>query len=296
MRKFASEKLVVIIMLTFLLSALGDTSFCQSSEKINESDSMGGNSYVGQSSSALLIKPESSNWYAGDMHIHRSCGGDPIPDITLQDKMKENDLAVISVLADMGNGEVRDAQEDLPKVNGRDAPESGKGRIIHWDAEWHWDATYSNFEHQALGGHLVLLGLKEAHQIWDESPYKIAEWAKRQNAVCGFAHMWYLDDTIQSDLDCCIPIDYPVEVALGTVDFISDDVRGSDSAINAYYRLLNCGFRPGFAAGTDFPCNNNEPFGTLLTYVRIEDDSLTYRNWIDGITRGKTVVSRKRTQ
>jgi len=238
------------------------------------------------------MKPEPAGWYAGDMHVHRSCGGDPIPDSTLLRKMEENDLAVISVLADMGNGEVKDAAVDLPKVNGQDAPESRPGRIIHWDAEWHWDATYGNFEHQALGGHLVLLGLRESHQIWDESPYKVAEWAKEQNAVCGFAHMWYLDDTIQKELNCCIPIDYPVETALGAVDFLSDDVRGSDSAVHAYYKVLNCGFRPGFAAGTDYPCNDSEPFGTLLTYVRIKDQPLTYRKWIEGIAAGRSVVSR----
>jgi O-glycosyl hydrolase len=251
-----------------------------------------GKASASKSGSETRMKPEPSYWYAGDIHVHRSCGGDPIPYSALLRKMEENDLAIISVLADMGNAEVKDSKEDLPKVNGKDAPESEAGRIIHWDAEWHWDATYSNFEHQALGGHLVLLGLKEAHQIWDESPYKILTWAKKQNAISGFAHMQYLDDTIQSKLNCCIPIDYPVETALGTIDFLSEDVRGNDSAIHAYYKLLNCGFRPGFAAGTDYPCNNNEPFGTLLTYVQIKDKPLTYRKWIEGIAKGKTVVSR----
>ena len=65
----------------------------------------------------------------------------------------------------------------------------------------------------------------------------------------------------------------------------------SEAVINAYYKLLNCGFRPGLAAGTDYPCNNNEPLGTLLTYVKVKD-KLTYRKWIEGIRDGKTVVSR----
>jgi hypothetical protein len=54
---------------------------------------------------------------------------------------------------------------------------------------------------------------------------------------------------------------------------------------------LNCGFRPGLAAGTDYPCNDNEPLGTLLTYVNVKD-KLTYRQWIEGIKSGRTVVSR----
>jgi hypothetical protein len=59
-----------------------------------------------------------------------------------------------------------------------------------------------------------------------------------------------------------------------------------------YYRLLNSGFRLGFTAATDFPCNGMQPLGTLLTYVRIPDGKLTYDKWIEGIAEGRTVVSR----
>ena len=45
-------------------------------------------------------------------------------------------------------------------------------------------------------------------------------------------------------------------------------------------------------AGTDYPCNNSNPFGTLLTYVKVKDKLLTYRKWIEGIKKGNTVISR----
>ena len=239
------------------------------------------------------LKPEPSDWYAGDIHIHRNCGEvtSIMSETELTAMMEPNDLAVISVLADMGNGEVKDSRSDLPKVNGKDAAYSEPGRIVHWDAEWHFDPAGVTFENKALGGHIVLLGLKEAHQIWDESPYKILEWGKSQDAIMGFCHMQYLNDTIQNDLTCCIPVDYPVEAALGTIDFLSEDVWLNDAAINAYYRLLNCGFRLGWAAGTDFPCNDSRPFGSLLTYVQVKDQPLTYRKWIEGIKNGRTVVT-----
>jgi hypothetical protein len=104
--------------------------------------------------------------------------------------------------------------------------------------------------------------------------------------------MQYLKNDIPRDLDCCAPLEYPVEIALGTIDFLMEDVNGAESALTAYYRLLNCGFRPGLAAATDFPCNHHEPIGTQLTYVRIPDGKLSYRGWIDGIAAGHTVVSR----
>lgn len=249
-------------------------------------------------------KAHPDDWYSGDIHVHRNCGDNRVlPESDLPQLMEENDLDVISLLADMGNGEVLHAPEDLKKVNGSLAPQSTDGRLIQWDAEWHFDATYSNFEHQALGGHLVLLGLREAHQIWEESPYKILEWARKQGAVTGFCHFQYLNGEVQKDLNCCIPIDYPVEAALGTFDFVSEDVFGvgspgagvlsSESAIDAYYKLLNCGFRLGLAAGTDYPCNGDESPGTLLTYVQLKDKPLTYRGWVEGIRDGRTVVSRR---
>jgi O-glycosyl hydrolase len=239
------------------------------------------------------IKPEPENWYPGDIHVHRNCGEVTtiLAETEFTSMMEPNDLAVISVLADMGNGEVKDSKEDLPKVSGKDAPQSKPGRLVHWDAEWHFDPAGVTFENQALGGHLVLLGLKEAHTIWDESLHEILLWANKQNAVKGFCHMQYLNDTIQNELNCCIPLEYPVEAALGTIDFLSEDVWRNDAAINAYYKLLNCGFRLGWAAGTDFPCNNSQPFGSLLTYVEVKDNPLTYRRWIEGIRDGRTVVT-----
>lgn len=240
-------------------------------------------------SSAAPVEP--AGWYAGDMHVHRSCGGSPEAVSSLYTKMSTNNLAAISLLADMGNGEVQDPATDLPRVNGQDDPISTPARIVHWDTEWHWDATYSQYAHQALGGHIVALGLSGASQIWQEYTFPILDWARQQGGIAGFAHMQYLGTGIPQTLNCCIPIEYPVEVALGSADFISEDVTGSDTAIQAYYRLLNTGFRPGFAAGTDYPCGVST-LGSLLTYVKVAGGQMNYRNWIDGIKAGRTVVSR----
>ena len=244
--------------------------------------------------------PEPAGWYAGDIHVHRSCGGAPEALSSMYARMSPQNLSVISLLADMGNGEVQNATTDLPLVNGQDASVSTPGKIVHWDTEWHWDATYSQYPHQALGGHIVALGLTQAQQIWQEYTYPIFNWAHQQGAIAGFAHMERLDGNLPQNLDCCIPIEYPVEVALGSSDFISEDVTDvtstqgmcPDCAIQAYYRLLNTGFRPGYAAGTDYPCNSGEDLGTLLTYVQVAGGQLTYGNWVQGIAKGRTVVSR----
>ena len=72
-------------------------------------------------------------------------------------------------------------------------------------------------------------------------------------------------------------------MALGSADFIAEDVGGGDSFIWSYYRLLNCGFRPGFAAGSDSPFG--QTVGGLLTYVQVAGGVMTYRNWVDGIAQ-----------
>jgi hypothetical protein len=236
--------------------------------------------------------PEPAGWYSGDMHVHANCGiGNPTNSATvLYNTMVSQDFNVLSLLADMGNGEVQTATIDLPKVNGQNASISTSNRIVHWDAEWHWDATYTQYPHQALGGHIVALGLTNAAQVWDESTYTILNWARQRGGLAGFAHFQFLDDNFPTTLSCCTPIEYPVEVALGACDFISEDIGGSDSFIHAYYRLLNCGFRPGFAAGSDYPCGS--AIGQVLTYSQVAGGQLTYSNWLQGIKNGRTVVSR----
>jgi hypothetical protein len=146
--------------------------------------------------SSAFAAPEPAGWFTGDIHVHRSCGGAPISITNIYNDMVSQDLNVISLLADMGNGEVQDPVADLPKVTGQDDPISTPGRIVHWDAEWHWDAIYNQFPHQALGGHIVALGLSNAVQIWDESTDTIFNWARQQGGIAGFAHFQYLDDNI----------------------------------------------------------------------------------------------------
>jgi len=255
----------------------------------------------GQSTARL----EPPDWFAGDAHVHRSigCGRSNAKEMLTPQElfqgMTANNLAVISVLADMGNGEGKYQEKDLPLINGRDNSISTPDHLVHSDAEWHFDPEGVTFSRKAIGGHLIVLGLDSGKAFFSQYTYPVFAWAKQHGAIAGFAHMQYLPygfypppDGIPGSLDCCTPLEYPVETALGSSSFLMEDVRGSDSALQAYYRILNTGFRPGFAAGTDYPCNDLQPYGTLLTYVRIPDGKLTYRKWIEGIAQGRTVVSR----
>jgi hypothetical protein len=116
--------------------------------------------------------------------VHVDCGVAAGVTVTAEDilaAMKINDLAVVSLVADMGNGEVRDAVRDLPKIDGKDFALSTPGRIVHWDAEWHFDPHCVTFDEKAIGGHLVLLGLKQGARIF---PSALTGHRARQEAEC----------------------------------------------------------------------------------------------------------------
>lgn len=251
---------------------------------------LAGAGFLWSGATALAARPEPADWFVGDLHVHRSCGGAPVSLAVISNAMVAADLMVLSLQADMGNGQVLDPVTDLPLVNGQDSPSSPPGRIIRWDAEWHWDPVYWQFPHQVIGGHILAMGITNAVQRWDEHTAPVLAWAREQGGVAGFAHLQFLPDRgFPEALDCCVPLEYPVEVALGNCDFISQDVAGGDPAMHAYYRLLNCGFRPGWGAGSDFPCNAE--IGALTTFVQL-DGPLTYSKWLAGLAAGRTVISR----
>jgi len=176
-----------------------------------------------------VIRPEPPEWFAGDAHVHRGigCGRSKEKEMLtpeqLFEMMKANNLAVISVLADNGNGEIKYAEKDIPLITGHDDSVSTPDHIVHWDAEWHYDPEGVTFERKVIGGHLILLGLKQGGEPFAQYTYPILEWAREHGAIGGYAHMQYLSfafygppDGIPTSLDCCAPLEYPVETALGT--------------------------------------------------------------------------------
>jgi len=78
-------------------------------------------------------KPEPPNWFAGDAHVHRGIGcgraneKEMLTPHELLEMMKPNDLAVISVLADIGNGEIKYAGQDRPRGRSRRMTASASG-------------------------------------------------------------------------------------------------------------------------------------------------------------------------
>jgi hypothetical protein len=136
--------------------------------------------------------------------------------------------------------------------------------------------------HTSYWGHLGLLGLDDHFLLPGYAAYAntaaaslyptnaaIADLAHAQSALVGYVHPY--DEPPDPQHDAALTSELPVDVALGKVDYY-EVVGFSDHKASAtvWHRLLNCGFRPTAAAGTDAMANYasmHGPVGLSRVYV-----------------------------
>jgi hypothetical protein len=167
-----------------------------------------------------------------------------------------------------------------------------------------YDVEVSGFPSSHCG-HLVLLRLKEQDypgtttiQDWPSWNLPILRWARAQGAVAGYAHCgsgMAVDSTELPNYEIP-PMDgigtqeAIVDVTHGLVDFISGCDTQPAAELNAWYHLLNCGFRLALVGETDFPCITGDRPGVGRSYVRLDHrpvDNAGYEAWIRNLQKGK---------
>ena len=83
------------------------------------------------------------------------------------------------------------------------------------------------------------LGLTNAYQIWNEIDLSDLRLGASAGGHCAALRISsILDDSFPMILTCCTPIEYPVEVALGACDFISEDV--GRERLPSFTRIIGC--------------------------------------------------------
>jgi len=83
-----------------------------------------------------------------------------------------------------------------------------------------------------------------------------------------------------------------VTAAHGLTDFISAMDTDRIREWNAWYHLLNLGFKVKASGETDFPCMSGTRVGQGRSYVFLgRQTAIDYRQWIAGIARGRSYVS-----
>ena len=83
-----------------------------------------------------------------------------------------------------------------------------------------------------------------------------------------------------------------VTAAHGLTDFISAMDTDRIREWNAWYHLLNAGFKVKASGETDFPCMSGTRVGQGRSYVFLgRQTAIDYRQWVAGIARGRSYVS-----
>jgi len=233
---------------------------------------------------ARWIDMNERGWYSGDTHIHFLT-----PQAGLLEARAE-DLNVANVLA----AQWAALYTDVVHFTGAPSAISDARHIVYVNEE---------ARHPHLG-HTVLLNLRELvypmgwgtselqnsqgiHGGLDYPPMAfIADAAKQQGGLVSWAHF----PNPGAEL--------AVDFALGKIDAVdlmtwadplSADGGPRGSATDAWYRLLNAGFRAPALGGTD-KMFNMQIAGSVRTYVKI-DEEFNYANWIEGIRAGRTFAT-----
>jgi hypothetical protein len=167
-----------------------------------------------------------------------------------------------------------------------------------------YDVEVSGFQ-SSLCGHLVLLRLKEQDypgtkviEDWPSWNLPILIWAKGQSATVGYAHCALGMVVGSTDLpnyeippfDSIGTNEAIVDITHGVTDFLSGCNLFPLAELNAWYHLLNCGFRLALVGETDYPCVTGERPGVGRTYVRLDRRPVSdagYNAWIDGLRQGR---------
>ena len=239
------------------------------------------------------------NWFSGDHHVHAAgCAHyeSPTEGVGPADMMRHilgEDLKVGCVLS---WGPCWYAQKKF--FEGKLHPLSTPDYLMRYDVE------VSGFP-SSHAGHLCLLRLKEDDypgttriEEWPSWDLPVLRWGKEQGGVVGFSHSgWGLQTKAKELPNYEIPPfdgiganEYIVDVVHDAVDFISSVDTPAPYELNIWYHTLNCGYRCKISGETDFPCIYGERVGLGRVYVKLEDGSLDYDRWAEGLRQGRSYV------
>jgi hypothetical protein len=246
------------------------------------------------------IHPAVKGWYSGDHHIHAAgCSHyeSPTEGVTPEDMMRHvlgEDLNVGCCLS-WGPCWYHQKRYFEGKVNHLSTP----NHLLRYDVE------VSGFPSSHCG-HICLLRLRQQDypgtkliNDWPSWDLPIFQWAKKQDAVVGFAHSgWGLDVGPTKELPnySTPPMsgiganEYIVDVTHHACDFISTVDTPAVWELNIWYHTLNCGYQCRISGETDFPCIYGERVGLGRSYVHL-DGKLDFDDWTEGIKHGRSYVS-----
>ena len=268
------------------------------------------------------IDPAKWRWYSGDTHIHAAgCSHYEIPTEgvspeTMIRQVRGEGLSIGDVLTwgpswyyqkqfFTGHAESPPATLEHPELqaaNGvtlvpKPTPKDAESQL-------RYDVEVSGFP-SSLSGHMVLLRLKEQDypgtkliEDWPSWNLPILKWVRAQGGFGGYAHCGAGMVVESTELpnyeippfDSIGTNEAIVDVTHGYADFLSGCDTPAVAELNAWYHMLNCGFRLALVGETDYPCITGERPGRGRSYVRLEHrpvDDAGYNAWVNNLMKGQ---------
>ncbi len=236
-------------------------------------------------------------WVSGDVHVHMNYTGTyRATPATLRAQATAEDLDVVFNL-------IVNKEQRIPDI----AYFSVQPDAVSTDS---FLLSHGQELHTSYWGHLGVLGLRDHYLIPDFSAYAgtamaspyptnaaFADLAHAQGALVGHVHPY---DVVPDPFkDPVLTDSLPVEAGLGKLDYY--EVLGfSDPRASAavWYRLLNCGFRPAAAAGTDAMTNYSSlrgPVGLNRVYAAVDaagtGPQQRLDQWLAALKAGRTMAT-----
>lgn len=212
-------------------------------------------------------------WYSADDHLHI-----PRPDPALNPYiLKITEAEDIHVANLLQMGKVR---------NFTIAPQHAHGPAGHYQRGDYILAAGQENPRTHFLGHTITLGADAAlnnpdmyliyRQIWEE--------AVAQGGINGFAHSYFPNGGLVAPHDGMAVV-LPHEL----LHFV-EVLQFNRSGYEAWYDILNLGFRVTPTAGTDYPCAGQTIPGHERFYTNV-DGPLNYANWLESVKNGRTFVT-----
>ena len=195
----------------------------------------------------------------------------PLPDIEVRNHGKHDPVRVHQIGDERGSTLGNDEQGHAEAVV--------QAHVVHLDIEIaHFDVAPFT-RPNSIRRRRIAINFPENYVIyrlfWEE--------AQRQGALSGYAHYGATSLNLQPAFGLAIDLPH------GLVSFL-EVLQFNRGAYQAWYEILNTGFRITPTAGTDYPCAGASIPGRERFYTKVEGP-FTYENWLEGVRRGRTFVT-----
>ncbi len=238
-----------------------------------------------------MIDLASRGWFSGSNHVHMNYGGNlhNTPENLVYMAAAE-DLHVIGELIANKDNRILDYQYFTGELH----PLSDEDHLLYFNEEYR-PPFYGHVSFINLTEHLISPFTTGYEGTAIESLYpsntQMFTLAREQGALGAYVHpYWGSEDPLETDLG--VAKAFPVDLALGTIDY-HELVSGANwAAYLVWHHALNNGFRIPAVGGEDSISNLHRTaiVGQMRAYAYL-GDGLSWDGWLDAIRGGRLFVT-----